>query len=43
VRLPVLSRRVPVSVCCRMSSFTAGIRFADVIASAFPNEFSNTV
>src|ERR1035437_2352575 len=43
VRLPVLSRRVPVFTCCWIPSFTAGIRLVAVIDPTPPYVLSNAV
>src|ERR1022692_1760469 len=43
VRLPVLSRRVPVATCCWTPSLTAGIRFVAVIEPTLPYALSNAV
>src|ERR1035437_10070971 len=43
VRLPVLSRRVPVSTCCWIPSLTAGIRLVAVIDPTSPYPLSNAV
>src|ERR1035438_7927830 len=43
VRLPVLSRRVPMSTCCWIPSLTAGIRLVAVIVPTAPYALSNAV
>ena len=43
VRLPVLSRRVPVATVCWIPSLTAGIRLVAVIDPTVPYALSNAV